>query len=90
MALQTGILVAFTQIIPEHQVQVFGLLKVRVKVREFLVVMRRPLSSVLSAPADGVRDIVHGAMPLGLPIALDQYPVGLACIVHLPPLLQEE
>ncbi|THH11605.1 hypothetical protein EW145_g529 [Phellinidium pouzarii] len=31
MALQTGILVAFTQLIPEHQVQVFGLLKVRVK-----------------------------------------------------------
>ena len=32
MALQTGILVAFTQIIPEHQVQVFGVLKARVKV----------------------------------------------------------
>ncbi|KAI5116331.1 hypothetical protein M0805_003544 [Coniferiporia weirii] len=31
MALQTGILVAFTQLIPEHQVQMFGLLKVRVK-----------------------------------------------------------
>ncbi|KAG8932015.1 hypothetical protein FRC02_001768 [Tulasnella sp. 418] len=31
MALQTGILVAFTQLIPEHQVQVFGVLKVRVK-----------------------------------------------------------
>ncbi|KAH8119830.1 DUF1751-domain-containing protein [Phellopilus nigrolimitatus] len=31
MALQTGILVAFTQLIPEHQVQVFGMLKVRVK-----------------------------------------------------------
>ncbi|KAF8078883.1 putative PDUPA2 [Lyophyllum atratum] len=31
MALQTAILVAFTQIIPEHQVQVFGFLKARVK-----------------------------------------------------------
>lgn len=31
MGLQTGILVAFTQLIPEHQVQVFGVLKVRVK-----------------------------------------------------------
>lgn len=37
MALQTGILVAFTQLIPEHQVQVFGVLKVRVKVRLALV-----------------------------------------------------
>ncbi|KAG5647783.1 hypothetical protein DXG03_008506 [Asterophora parasitica] len=31
MALQTAILVAFTQIIPEHQVQVFGFIKTRVK-----------------------------------------------------------
>lgn len=32
MALQTGFLVAFTQIIPEHQVQLFGgLAKLRVK-----------------------------------------------------------
>lgn len=31
-ALQCGILVAFTQLIPEHQVQLFGVLKLRVKV----------------------------------------------------------
>ncbi|GLB35903.1 putative eukaryotic integral membrane protein (DUF1751) [Lyophyllum shimeji] len=31
MALQTTILVAFTQLIPEHQVQVFGFMKARVK-----------------------------------------------------------
>jgi hypothetical protein len=31
-ALQCGILVAFTQLIPEHQVQLFGALKMRVKV----------------------------------------------------------
>ncbi|KAI8990444.1 DUF1751-domain-containing protein [Trametes punicea] len=31
MALQIGVLVAFTQIIPEHQVQLFGVLKARVK-----------------------------------------------------------
>ncbi|QRV97519.1 integral membrane family protein [Ceratobasidium sp. AG-Ba] len=30
-ALQTGILVAFTQLIPEHQVQIFGVIKMRVK-----------------------------------------------------------
>ncbi|KAB5591346.1 Transmembrane protein [Ceratobasidium theobromae] len=30
-ALQCGILVAFTQLIPEHQVQLFGVLKLRVK-----------------------------------------------------------
>lgn len=32
MALQIGILVAFTQLIPEHQVQLFGVIKARVKV----------------------------------------------------------
>ena len=32
MALQIGVLVAFTQLIPEHQVQLFGVLKTRVKV----------------------------------------------------------
>ena len=32
MSLQIAILVAFTQLIPEHQVQVFGVLKARVKV----------------------------------------------------------
>ncbi|KZT30828.1 eukaryotic integral membrane protein [Neolentinus lepideus HHB14362 ss-1] len=31
MALQTAVLVGFTQIIPEHQVQVFGFIKARVK-----------------------------------------------------------
>ncbi|EIW64293.1 DUF1751-domain-containing protein [Trametes versicolor FP-101664 SS1] len=31
MALQIGVLVAFTQIIPEHQVQLFGVIKARVK-----------------------------------------------------------
>ncbi|KAG0150185.1 hypothetical protein CROQUDRAFT_38580 [Cronartium quercuum f. sp. fusiforme G11] len=31
MALQTGFLVAFTQLIPEHLVQLFGLIKIRVK-----------------------------------------------------------
>ncbi|KAF9245784.1 hypothetical protein BU15DRAFT_85475 [Melanogaster broomeanus] len=31
MALFTGILVAFTQLIPEHQVQIFGLFRARVK-----------------------------------------------------------
>jgi hypothetical protein len=31
MALQVGVLVAFTQLIPEHQVQLFGVIRVRVK-----------------------------------------------------------
>jgi hypothetical protein len=33
MALQVGLLVAFAQLIPEHQVQLCGVIKARVKVR---------------------------------------------------------
>lgn len=32
-AVQTGVLVAFTQLIPEHQVQLLGVVRIRVKVR---------------------------------------------------------
>ena len=32
MALQAGILVAFTQLMPEHQIQILGVFRVRVKV----------------------------------------------------------
>jgi hypothetical protein len=32
MALQMALLVAFTQLIPEHQVQIMGIIKARVKV----------------------------------------------------------
>jgi hypothetical protein len=32
MSLLTAVLVAFTQVIPEHQVQIMGVIKTRVKV----------------------------------------------------------
>ena len=51
MALQTGILVAFTQAIPEHQILLFGALGVRVKV----------ISS--SCPAIRVGTDVHHRLP---------------------------
>lgn len=39
MSLQIAILVAFTQLIPEHQVQVMGVLKTRVKVCHLSVIV---------------------------------------------------
>jgi hypothetical protein len=36
MALQIALLVAFTQLIPEHQVQVLGIIKARVKVLDVI------------------------------------------------------
>ena len=47
MALQIGVLVAFTQLIPEHQVQLFGVLKARVKVCHFLVSDENTLNVVM-------------------------------------------
>ena len=43
MALLTSVLVAFTQLIPEHQVQILGFFKVRVKVCAILSVPRASL-----------------------------------------------
>ena len=40
MSLQIALLVAFTQLIPEHQVQIFGVLKARVKVFDIMVAFR--------------------------------------------------
>ena len=42
MALQIGVLVAFTQLIPEHHVQLFGVLKARVKVRKLSDLSQKP------------------------------------------------
>ena len=36
MGLQIALLVAFTQLIPEHQVQILGVIKARVKVGVYL------------------------------------------------------
>jgi len=48
MALQVGFLVAFTQLIPEHQVQIFGgLAKVRVKSLPMLYVTFSNIACVL-------------------------------------------
>lgn len=44
MALFTSVLVAFTQLIPEHQVQILGFFRVRVKVR---IVCRVPGVSLI-------------------------------------------
>ncbi len=40
MSLQIALLVAFTQLIPEHQVQIMGVLKTRVKVGHHWIAQR--------------------------------------------------
>lgn len=54
MALQIALLVAFTQLIPEHQVQFFGVIKARVKVRNTTITIidstAKPLNRLYQWP----------------------------------------
>lgn len=58
-ALLTGYLVAYTQLIPEHQVQIFGRLKIRVKVSVFLALLCNSLSMVSCELLSGIGIGVH-------------------------------
>lgn len=49
MAVQIGVLVAFTQLIPEHQVQLFGVIRARVKVR-LVAVKTAPTNTLQTLP----------------------------------------
>ena len=90
MALQIGVLVAFTQIIPEHQVQLFGVLKARVKVGVSSSLHLRNLTIGDIDPSNGIRNILDCNVSYRLPVPLYRHPVGLAGVVHLAPVLQEE
>ena len=90
MALQIGVLVAFTQIIPEHQVQLFGVLKARVKVGTSSSLHLRNLTIGDIDPSNGIRNILDCYVSYWLPVPLYRHPVRLASVVHLAPVLQEE
>ena len=90
MALQIGVLVAFTQIIPEHQVQLFGVLKARVKVGTSSSLHLRNLTIGDIDPSNGIRNILDCNVSYWLPVPLYRHPVRLAGVVHLAPVLQEE
>lgn len=65
--LQAGFLVAFTQLIPEHQIQLFGKLKIRVKV-SWAVAIAQSVAHEQTLPglyilASNVLTIVLGSSP---------------------------
>lgn len=90
MGLQVGFLVAFTQLIPEHQVQIFGgLAKMRVKVRSIGPAHSLTLADTPPAvSAHALRHLLERPLLIGLPIALHPHPVWLARRVVLPALHQ--
>lgn len=95
MALQIGVLVGFTQLIPEHQVQLFGVLRARVKVRisSRLSTRSRMLirfDDVLVDFAHGLRDSIDCHVHHRLPESVDRYTVWLAGQLGMASVLQEE
>jgi len=94
MALQAGVLVALTQQIPEHQVLIFGVLGVRVKVNSLACTvpsLRLTIVGFLSpAPANDLRDSLHRPVHPWLPIALHSDSVWLARLLGIPPVLEED
>jgi hypothetical protein len=89
MAIQTAVLVGFTQLIPEHQVQVMGVLKARVKVRPKQY-GRVSWLNVFTDATYGVPYPVYSHVSPGVPIPLDCDSVCLALLLSLAPALQEE
>lgn len=83
MALQIAILVAFTQLIPEHQVQILGVIKTRVKVRHIVRPYRTTEIDTQTDAADGLSDLVNCPVYRGLPMSLDYHTVWLVCWLDL-------
>lgn len=89
MALQTAILVAFTQIIPEHQVQIMGVIKTRVKVRVHwcLSFVLGCILIVVLADPNGLPHSIYNLDFRWLPMPLDCHPIWLAGWLGIPTLL---
>lgn len=90
MALQTALLVAFTQLIPEHQVQVMGVIKARVKVCNSATPCPLLLIMFRQDVANGVLDYFNYFYLPRFSVSLDYHPVWLVRQLGVPSFLQEE
>lgn len=98
MALQVGFLVAFTQLIPEHQVQLFGgLFKIRVKV-SFLCNLTAQHSDnaliwqhvTVKVATDALRDGVKYSLLARVPIPVHSHSIWMVHVVVLSTIRQDE
>jgi hypothetical protein len=90
MALQIGIMVAFTQVIPEYQVQFMGVVRAKVKVSSLPSVLRM---AALTRTADftyGVPWTFDCDVHCWFPKSMDSHPIWMVCELGLPEVLQEE
>ena len=85
MALQISLLVAFTQLIPEHQVQVLGVIKARVKV--WILFFFIDYVKISVEFANGVFDFIHCPMYSWFPVPMDHNPIWMVRGLGLSPIL---
>lgn len=92
MSLQIALLVAFTQLIPEHQVQVMGVIKTRVKVSASVeIILRyRHIWQSLSEFAYGLPHTVDCSLHSWMAMPLDYNSIWVVCRLGVPAILQEE
>lgn len=90
MALQIAILVAFTQLIPEHQVQVLGVIKARVKVRQIPSTHWTIEPDLFADFTNGLPYLIDCFMLRGIPMPLDHHSIWLVCWLDLLAILQEK
>ena len=90
--LQAGFLVAFTQLIPEHQVQVFGKLKLKVKVGwlGYSGTARESISHrwLITDPPRHLHPHLQRTRPRHRPSTIHEHPVRLLRRLGLSPFLQ--
>lgn len=88
MSLLTAVLVAFTQVIPEHQVQIMGVIKTRVKVNALAVLV--PAISILTcsiAITNGISHIFNSHDNYWFPMPLHHHPICMASVLGVVTLL---
>jgi hypothetical protein len=85
MALFISLLVSFTQVIPEHQVQILGFIKARVKVKKSRLLLVNLTPSVETSY--GVLDLFDHNDITWLPKPVYSHSVWLVCVMDIPPLL---
>ena len=85
--MQIGVLVALTQLIPEHQVQLFGVFRARVKVRLTGHLVNSRTTDPLTDTSDGIRHIFYCHVHHRVSMSIYHYPVWVAGFLDMASVL---
>ena len=85
--MQIGILVAFTQLIPEHQVQVFGVFRARVKVWLVVVLSTEGPTLLLPDASNGICHVFTRDEHNRVSMPIYTHSIWMARVVDLAPIL---